>query len=84
MRKPIIAALAALLMGTTLMQGCYIGPWWHDHDRGYRDGDERREEYHHRERDGALTPPTRDRQQYDARVQGNAPAFHNDDNGSNG
>ncbi len=53
MRKTILAALAAVILGSTALSGCYIGPpWWDgDHDEGW----------HHRggerwERHGALMP----------------------------
>ncbi len=65
MRRPILAALAVLFVGTIVLPGCfYAGPlWWGpDHDEGWEGHHERHERY---ERHGALTTPQDDRHAHD-------------------
>ncbi len=62
MKKTILAALAALILGAIALPGCYIGPWWGD--PWWHEGHEERWERHHEGRRGELTP-REDRQRND-------------------
>ncbi|MGE5700257.1 MAG: hypothetical protein ACM31N_09390 [Deltaproteobacteria bacterium] len=70
MKKSLLAALAFLLMGTAVLQGCFVG--WHNHDRRHH----RHDGFHDGFNDGSHDG---DRPSRDDRSRGGGDRRHGDD-----